>query len=151
MARNPESKVISKKHLARLERERIQRRYLLIGAIIITIIVLGLIGFGILQSTVLQPNASCCCRYEKVTIHQFGNVHSTSQSCPTVYDIYQNIQLLAVTRNPGIFPAYPARSMHNSISDFGQTISDSLIDVTRSFARSRTAALAYRQMSRSTY
>ncbi len=56
MARNPETKAVTKKHLARLERERIQRRYLLIGAIVVGVAVIGLIGYGILQSAVLVPN-----------------------------------------------------------------------------------------------
>lgn len=133
MARNPESKVISKKHLARLERERIQRRYLLIGAIIITIIVLGLIGFGILQSTVLQPNQPVVVvGDEKVTIRQFQErVKFQRRNLVQQYmSIYQNIQLFGSDQETqAYFQQY--LSQINAQLDpaiLGQTIIDSLID-----------------------
>lgn len=72
MARNPESKVPTKKHLARMERERIQRRYLIIGAAVVTVVVVGLIIFGVLQQTVLQPNQPVAVvGDEKITTRQF--------------------------------------------------------------------------------
>ncbi len=52
--RRKTSKVLSKKHLARLERERIQNRNIIIVSAIILIFVVGLIGYGILDQTVLQ-------------------------------------------------------------------------------------------------
>jgi len=52
--RRKTSKVISKKHLARLERERIQNRNIIIVSTIILVFVVGLIGYGILDQTVLQ-------------------------------------------------------------------------------------------------
>lgn len=48
-------RIITKKHLARLERERRQRRYIIIASIAVVIIVIGAIGYGILERTVLQP------------------------------------------------------------------------------------------------
>lgn len=48
-------KMITKKHLARLERERRQRRYILITSITVVVLVVGFIGYGILDRTVLQP------------------------------------------------------------------------------------------------
>jgi hypothetical protein len=133
MARNPESKVISKKHLARLERERIQRRYLLIGAIIITIIVLGLIGFGILQSTVLQPNQPVVVvGDEKVTIRQFQErVKFQRRNLVQQYiSIQQNMQLFGSDQETqAYFQQY--LSQINAQLDpaiLGQTIIDSLID-----------------------
>jgi len=46
----------SKKHLARLERERIYRRNIIIITIAIVVVVVGVIGFGILNNTVLKAN-----------------------------------------------------------------------------------------------
>jgi parvulin-like peptidyl-prolyl isomerase len=48
--------LVTKKHLARQERERRQNRYILIASIAVIVIVLGLIGYGIVQQYVLQPN-----------------------------------------------------------------------------------------------
>jgi parvulin-like peptidyl-prolyl isomerase len=55
MAKNPEKKIITKKHLARLEKERLQRRYILIGGIAVLVVVLGILAYGILQNIVLVP------------------------------------------------------------------------------------------------
>jgi peptidyl-prolyl cis-trans isomerase D len=49
---------ITKKHLARIERERLQTRYILIGSIIVIVAVLSLIGYGILDQTVLRDMRS---------------------------------------------------------------------------------------------
>lgn len=49
------NKALTKKHLARIERERLQRRYILIGGLAVLILVVGFIGYGILDQTVLQP------------------------------------------------------------------------------------------------
>src|SRR5512139_4082529 len=56
MARNPrkKSQAPTKKHLARLERERRQTRYIIIGSVIVLILVLGVIGYGILEQQVLR-------------------------------------------------------------------------------------------------
>jgi len=48
------AKVITKKHLARLERERIQNRNIIIVSVIILLFVVGLIGYGIVDQTILQ-------------------------------------------------------------------------------------------------
>ncbi|MEJ5203196.1 MAG: peptidylprolyl isomerase [Anaerolineales bacterium] len=54
MAKQSTPKVVTKKHLARLEQERIKRRYLIIGSIVIAVLVVGVILFGILDQTVLK-------------------------------------------------------------------------------------------------
>lgn len=50
------SKAVTKKHLARLEREQLQTRFILIGTIVVGLMVFALIGYGILDQRVLQPN-----------------------------------------------------------------------------------------------
>jgi parvulin-like peptidyl-prolyl isomerase len=55
MAKDSKKKVLTKKHLARLERERRQRRNILIASITVVVLVVGFIGYGILERLVLQP------------------------------------------------------------------------------------------------
>jgi len=56
MARNPRQKqtLVTKKHLARQQREQLQTRYIVIGTIVVIVAVIGLIGFGILNDRVLK-------------------------------------------------------------------------------------------------
>lgn len=56
MARNPKKQaIVSKKHLARLERERQQTRMILIVSGIVVALVLGAILYGVLEQSVLIP------------------------------------------------------------------------------------------------
>ncbi len=54
MAKQPNQKNLTKKHLARMERERIQQRYLVIGTIVVLVFVVGIVLYGILDQTVLK-------------------------------------------------------------------------------------------------
>ena len=54
MAKQPNQQFVTKKHLARLEKERIQQRYLLIGSIVVFALVIGIILFGVLDQTVIK-------------------------------------------------------------------------------------------------
>lgn len=56
MAKQPKTKIVNRRHVARLEVERRQRKTIIIAAIAIGVIVLGLLGFGLLDSLVIQPN-----------------------------------------------------------------------------------------------
>ncbi len=52
MAKDKPTKIASKKHLARLERERRQTQLITSIAIGIVVVIVGLIGYGILNETV---------------------------------------------------------------------------------------------------
>jgi peptidyl-prolyl cis-trans isomerase D len=54
MPKNPKKPVVTKKHLARAERERRQKRWIVITMILTIVIVIGLIGYGVLDQQVLQ-------------------------------------------------------------------------------------------------
>jgi len=56
MAKNPRKiqTQLSRKHLARLERERRQTRLIVLGAIVVIIVVVGLISYGVLSESVLK-------------------------------------------------------------------------------------------------
>jgi len=75
MAKNPRRRqepILTKKHLARQEREALQRRYILIGTITTLVAVIGLIIYGVLSETVIkatQPVAIV--NSEKITTRDF--------------------------------------------------------------------------------
>lgn len=67
-----EPKIITKKHTARLERERKQRRVLLIGIISLLAVIVLLIVYGVLNSTVLQAGKTVAkINGDKITVEQF--------------------------------------------------------------------------------
>jgi len=55
MAKGQKGQLVTKKHLARQERERRQNRIILITSITVIVIVVGLIGYGLIQQYILQP------------------------------------------------------------------------------------------------
>lgn len=54
MAKEVNPKIISKKHLARLEKEKIQNRIIVTISIAILVLVVAVVGYGILDQTVLR-------------------------------------------------------------------------------------------------
>jgi len=72
MAKEPTVRAHTRKHLARLERERIQTRYLLIGTIVIAVLVLAVILYGILDQSVLRDNKTVAqVGSSRITLVQF--------------------------------------------------------------------------------
>ncbi|MBI4732484.1 MAG: peptidylprolyl isomerase [Chloroflexi bacterium] len=72
MAQRKSTKIVSKKHLARLERERRQTRAIMIGSIVILAIVLLSIVYGALSETILlNYKTIVTVNGEKVTVHEF--------------------------------------------------------------------------------
>ena len=72
MAKGQKSQIVTKKHLARQQRERLQNRYILIVSIAVIAVVVGLIGYGLIQTYVIQPGQPVAKVADKVvTTKQF--------------------------------------------------------------------------------
>lgn len=72
MAKGTQSPIVTKKHLARVERERRQNRLIVISAIVVGVLVLGLIALPWIQISLIQPRQPVAMVGEKaVTTHQF--------------------------------------------------------------------------------
>jgi peptidyl-prolyl cis-trans isomerase D len=72
MAKDKPTKIASKKHLARLERERRQTQLITSIAIGIVVVIVALIGYGILNETVLKARrAVITVNGDSVSVHEF--------------------------------------------------------------------------------
>ena len=81
MAKEPISRIATKKHLARLERERRQTRFLLIGVVVITVLVLGVVIYGILDQSVLRSYRTVAqVGNQKITLGEFEKSVKFSRS-----------------------------------------------------------------------
>ncbi len=70
--KDQEQKIVTKKHMARLEKENRQRRILLIGIVSIVVVVVLLITYGILSKTVLLQNRAVAkVNDQKITVSEF--------------------------------------------------------------------------------
>jgi len=127
MAKQPSQKALTKKHVARLERERIQRRNLLIGAGSVFALVLGLIIFGLLDEFVFQ-NMRPVARVdnEAITTGEFQK--------EVRFDRFQSIQqLISVTSDPMMlqfFGSFAQQTLArlNSPITLGQEVLDRMIE-----------------------
>ncbi|MCJ7658287.1 MAG: SurA N-terminal domain-containing protein, partial [Anaerolineales bacterium] len=74
MAKRRGSKTVTKKHIARIEREQRQKRIVLISSIVVLVIVVILIGYGIIEQVIIEPNQPVAVVGEdKITTVDFEN------------------------------------------------------------------------------
>ena len=72
MAKGSQTQIVSKKHLARVERERRQNRIILGASIAIIIVVVGLLSYGSIQQYVIQPRQPVAkVGDDTITTHEF--------------------------------------------------------------------------------
>lgn len=72
MAKEETPKVVTKKHQARLERERKQNRIIVIISIVVIVLVVGVLGYGILDKYVLQKyQPVAVVNNDKITTEEF--------------------------------------------------------------------------------
>ena len=96
MAKRRGVKIVTKKHLARVEREQRQKRIIMGSSIVILIIVVGLIGYGIIEQVILEPNKPVAIVGEdKITTEEFENrvKFERRQLVQQYLSTYQNMML----------------------------------------------------------
>lgn len=94
MSETPKEKIPeTKKHLARRQREEVQRRYLLVGIVVILFAVIGVLLFGFLNETVIKDTqAIVTVNGDKITTKQFeGQVRYARFSL--IQNAYNTFQL----------------------------------------------------------
>lgn len=96
----------TRKHLARLERERILRRNIIIGSLAVIILVIALVGYGLLESTVLQPRQPVASvEGEQITTAEFqARVRYERRNLVNQYlNVYQTMQMFGSDPNTQAF------------------------------------------------
>lgn len=96
MANEKPTKAISKKHLARVERERRQAKLITIFSIAIIAAVIGLIGYGILNETVLvNRRPILTVNGEEITVREFKvRVKAQRQQMIDMYMQYYQLYMM---------------------------------------------------------
>lgn len=133
-------KALTKKHLAKLEKEQRQNKILLIGIIAVVVVIVGLIGFGVLNNTVLKNSrAVATVGKQKITVEQFE--HRVS------YDRYQLINTY-VQYASSYFASFfqdQLLSVQNQLDDyvqFGSDTLDSMINEAALVQKAKTMGIA---------
>ena len=106
MAKRRGTKTVTKKHLARLEREQRQRRIILISSVVVLLIVVVLIGYGIIEQAVIEPNQPVAMvDEEKITTADFQNrvKYQRRQLVQQYLGTYQNMQMFGEDENTQAF------------------------------------------------
>ena len=134
MANNQPSKVVSKKHIARLQKERQQIRMLMYVTIGIVALVVILIGYGVLSQTVLraqQPVAIV--GGERITTKTFeAHVRLTRQQMITQYQQYvQFAQMFGLDPNTDSTIGSALQQIQIQLNDtasLGESVLNQMVD-----------------------
>lgn len=133
MARRPKQPVITKKHLARQEREQMQTRYILYAGLFVLLLVIGLIGYGVLDQTYLQTHKTVATvNNEKIILKDFQTQarYYRLQIINQAQYTYQMAQYFANdTQNQSYFAnqLYQVQSQL-SASSLSESVMNSMID-----------------------
>lgn len=93
MARKSKTPILTKKHVARQQREQTQTRLIVLTTIFIVIVVVGLIGYGLINEFVIQPNRAVVkVDGDKVSLTDFVDFYRFNGQ-QTINNYLQNAQL----------------------------------------------------------
>lgn len=133
MARVPKQRNLTKKHLARLEREKRQARYILLGTILVVIAVIVLIGYGVVNEKVLKPRRSIAVvGTDKISISDFQEYarFMRQQYISQYYQTYELSQIFGSDENSKAYFDNSLQNIANQLepSVLGQSVLNSLIE-----------------------
>ena len=132
MAKDKPVKIASKKHLARLERERRQTRLITSIAIAVVVLIVGAIGYGILNETVLKAHIPVVkVNGDSVTMHEFqSRVRVTRQQYVDQYmQYYQFAQMFGVVTSSSSSVGQTLSSIQTNLdtpTNIGQQVIDDI-------------------------
>jgi parvulin-like peptidyl-prolyl isomerase len=134
MAKNQPSKIVSKKHIARMQKERQQIRTIMYVTISIVVLVIILIGYGVLSQTVFraqQPVAKV--GGESITTKSFeAHVRLTRQQMITQYQqYYQFAQMFGLDPNTDSTIGSVLQQIQTQLDDtssLGESVLNQMID-----------------------
>jgi peptidyl-prolyl cis-trans isomerase D len=116
MAKKPKTKIVTKKHLARVEREKIQNRNIMVSALAVLVVVLGIIIYGILDQTVLR---------ESQPVAQVGSDVITTRQ----FEIkvrYTRFQLIQQYNQYAPLAAYFGQQVQDTLTQISNELSDTV-------------------------
>ncbi len=132
MAKESTPKIVTKKHLARLDRENRQRKFLQIGAAVIILLVVGVIIFGILDQTLLLDRKTVArVGNDKVTVAEFKKQVQFSrwQMIKQYESSLQIYQMLGADPNYGASFLNSMRQIQSQLSsENATTLASSVLD-----------------------
>jgi parvulin-like peptidyl-prolyl isomerase len=133
MARGRRKPTLTKKHLARIEREQLQRRYIIIASAVVLIAVVGLIAFGIIQQAVLIPRQPVAIvDNQKITTREFESRvrYQRRQLVQQYTQTYQSMQVFGTDPNTQAFFQQQLRQIQLQLDpqSMGQDVLNNLIE-----------------------
>lgn len=128
--KSTKAKALTKKHLARLERERRQTRMIIIIAAAVVVIVLGMIGYSLLKSAYLEPRQPVArVGEEKITTAQFqARVRLQRQQIINQYMQYAQFAQMFGMDFTAQLQQFESQLSDASAEPLGQSVLDSMIN-----------------------